>query len=62
MWKQRSNILKNMVFAGKEGQYILNFIISEPTAELLVMQNDMYKRVAELFANELYDELEFMGL
>ncbi len=38
-------------------KYILGFIISEPTAELLIMQNDMYKRAAELFANDLYDEL-----
>ncbi len=45
----------------KRDKYILNFIISEPTAELLVMQNDMYKRAAELFANELYDELVFTG-
>lgn len=41
----------------KRDKYILNFIISEPTDELLAMQNDMYKRAAELFANELYDEL-----
>ena len=45
----------------KRDKYILNFIISEPTDELLVMQNDMYKRAAELFANELYDELVFSG-
>ena len=41
-------------------KYIVNFIISEPTAELLTMQNEMYKRAAELFANELYDELYFL--
>lgn len=42
--------------------YIVNFIISEPTAELLTMQNDMYKRAAELFANDLYDELTSSGI
>ena len=43
-------------------KYIVNFIISEPTAELLTMQNDMYKRAAELFANDLYDELTSCGI
>ncbi len=42
--------------------YIVNFIISEPTAELLTMQNDMYRRTAELFANDLYDELTSSGI
>ena len=41
----------------QKDKYIVGFIISEPTAELLTMQNDMYKRAAELFANDLYDEL-----
>ncbi len=43
-------------------KYIVNFIINEPTAELLIMQNDMYKRAAELFANDLYDELTSSGI
>lgn len=46
----------------KKDRYIVNFIISEPTAELLTMQNDMYKRAAELFANDLYDELMNSGV
>ncbi|MBQ4047124.1 MAG: RNA polymerase sigma factor [Clostridia bacterium] len=41
----------------QQGKYIVNFIINEPTAELLTMQDTMYKRAAELFANDLYDEL-----
>ncbi len=41
----------------QKDKYIVKFIISEPNAELLTMQNDMYKRAAELFANDLYDEL-----
>ena len=46
----------------EKDKYILNFIINEPTSELLAMQNDMYKRAAELFANELYDELMTSGI
>lgn len=46
----------------RKDKYIVNFIISEPTAELLTMQNDMYKRAAELFANELYNELTSSGI
>ena len=46
----------------QKDKYIAGFIISEPTAELLTMQNDMYKRAAELFANDLYDELIKSGL
>lgn len=41
----------------QKDKYIVGFIISEPNAELLTIQNDMYKRAAELFANDLYDEL-----
>ncbi|MBR6776719.1 MAG: sigma-70 family RNA polymerase sigma factor [Clostridia bacterium] len=43
-------------------KYIVNFIINEPTAELLTIQNDMYKKAAKLFANELYDELISSGI
>ncbi len=46
----------------EKGKYIVNFIISEPTAELLTMQDAMYKKAAGLFANELYDELTASGL
>ena len=43
-------------------KYIVNFIISEPTAELLTMQDAMYKKAAGLFANELYEELMVSGV
>lgn len=43
-------------------KYIVNFIISEPTAELLTIQDSMYKKAADLYANELYDELIASGL
>ena len=46
----------------EKDKYIVNFIISEPTAELLTMQNDMYKRAAEMFANDLFDELTSSGI
>ena len=46
----------------QKDKYIVNFIISEPTAELLTMQDAMYKKAADLFANELYDELLASGL
>lgn len=43
-------------------KYIVNFIIDEPSAELLVIQSEMYRRAAELFANDLYDELISSGI
>lgn len=46
----------------QKNKYIVNFIISEPTAELLILQNNMYKRAAALFANDLYDELVSSGI
>lgn len=46
----------------QKDKYIVNFIISEPTSELLTMQNEMYRRAAELFANDLYDELTSTGI
>ena len=49
------------LLAQKDG-YIANFIISEPTGELLALQNDMYKGAASLFANDLYDELTGSGI
>lgn len=46
----------------QKDKYIVNFIISEPTAELLTIQDRMYKCAAELFANDLYDELLSSGI
>lgn len=43
-------------------RYIVNFIISKPTPQLLIMQDAMYKRAASLLANELYDELVGSGI
>lgn len=46
----------------QKNKYMVNFIIDEPTAELLTMENDMYQRTAELYANDLYDELISSGI
>lgn len=46
----------------QKDKYIANFIISEPTAELITMQDNMYKGAAKLFANDLYDELVSSGI
>lgn len=43
-------------------KYIADFIISEPSEELLAMQDTMYKKAAALFANDLYDELMSSGI
>ncbi len=48
--------------AVQNNKYITNFIITEPTEKLLKMQNEMYGRAAELFANDLYDELMKCGI
>lgn len=41
----------------QKGKYIADFIIGEPSATLLTMKDKMYKKMAGLFAGELYDEL-----
>jgi len=46
----------------QKDKYIVNFIISEPTAELLTVKDTMYRRAAGLFANDLYDELTASGI
>lgn len=46
----------------QKNKYIINFIISEITAELLAQQAEMYRRAAELFANDLYEELTSSGI
>lgn len=46
----------------QKDKFIVNFIISEPTSEMLIMKDNMYKRATELFANDLYDELISSGI
>ncbi|MBO5898987.1 MAG: RNA polymerase sigma factor [Clostridia bacterium] len=43
-------------------RYLANILLSEPTAELLTMQNEMYRRASVLFANALYDRLTSSGI
>lgn len=46
----------------QKDRYLVNFLISEPTAELLILQNDMYRQAAGLFADDLYRELTESGI
>ncbi len=46
----------------KNGKYETTFIISEPSTELLKIQNDMYRHAAGIFANEHFDELTKSGI
>lgn len=46
----------------QKDRYLVNFLICEPTAELLVLQNDMYRQAAGLFADDLYRELTESGI
>lgn len=46
----------------RNGKYETTFIISEPSTELLKIQNDMYRHAAGIFANELFDELTKSGI
>lgn len=44
------------------GSYIANMIINEPDEKFIAMKDRIYDRAAELFANELYDELMSSGI
>ena len=46
----------------QKDKYIANFLIEEPTEAELLMYNDLYKQAAELFANDLYEELINSGI
>lgn len=46
----------------QKDKYIANFIIDVAKEELLTLQDDTYRHVAELFANDLYDELTASGI
>ena len=41
----------------RKNQYLCNILISEPTEEINRLHDEMYRKAAKLFANELYDEL-----
>lgn len=44
------------------GSYIANMLIQEPDEKLIALQDSVYDRAAELFANELYDGLMSGGI
>ena len=46
----------------QKDKYIANFIIEEPTNEYLAIRENVYKKAASLFANDLYDELTKSGV
>lgn len=46
----------------QKDKYIANFLIEEPTEAELLMYNDLNKQVAELFANNLYEDLINSGI
>ncbi|MBR4292679.1 MAG: RNA polymerase sigma factor [Clostridia bacterium] len=57
------DFLEKYAFLKQEkDRYIVNFIISEPSESLLTLQDAMYKKAAELFANDLFDELNNSGV
>lgn len=39
------------------GKYLCNILLDEPSDKINRLHDEMYKRAAKLFANELYDEL-----
>ncbi len=41
----------------EKGRYLINFCLSEPTVESVTAIDRIYRQAAELFANDLYDEL-----
>lgn len=46
----------------QKDKYIANFLIEESTEAQLNMRNDLYKQAAELFVNDLYEELMNSGI
>lgn len=41
----------------KSGKYLINFLLDEPTTEILALKETMYRRAAELVAPEVFDRL-----
>ena len=48
---------ENLFVIEKNNKYLSNILIFEPSEKLFKLQNEMYKKAAKVFANELYDEL-----
>lgn len=41
----------------KDGKYLCNILLDEPSNELIALKDKLYCQAAKLFANELFDEL-----
>ena len=46
----------------KNGKYLCQVLLGEQSEEINRLESDMYKKAAELFANEVYDELQESGI
>ena len=46
----------------KSGKYLCNILIDEASNELIELKDKMYRQAAEVFANELFDELTNSGI
>lgn len=46
----------------KSGKYLCNILIDEASNELIALKDKMYCQAAEVFANELFDELTNSGI
>lgn len=55
-------LLEERYLCEQKGRYLCNFLINEPTAELLTMQDKMYRTAATHFAPKLCDALRASGL
>lgn len=45
-----------------KGKYRCNILLDDPTNELISLHDEMYRKAAKLFANELFDELTNSGI
>lgn len=48
---------ENLFVIEKNKKYLSNILIFEPSDKLIRLQDEMYKKAAKVFANELFDEL-----
>ena len=51
-------LLESYGFLTKQGdRYLCNLLLDEASEEIVALQNEMYEKTADVFANELYDAL-----
>ncbi len=46
----------------KNGRYLCNILLDEPSSELIALRDKVYCKAARLFANDLFDELTRSGI